>query len=89
MSCLHDADGGGEERGGRADDGDDAEREGRAVEEDVAARDHVDAGGDHGGRVDERGDRRRAFHRVGQPDVEGNLRGLAGGAEDQAAERWR
>ncbi len=70
-------------RGGRADDGDDAEREGRAVEERVAARDHVDAGGDHGGRVDERGDRRGAFHRVGQPDVERNLRGLAGGAEDQ------
>ena len=56
---------------------------GRAVEERVAARDHVDAGGDHGGGVDERGDGRGAFHRVGQPDVEGDLRGLAGGAEDE------
>ena len=26
---------------------------------------HVDAGGDHGGRVDQRGDRGRTFHRVG------------------------
>ena len=66
-----------------------SEREGRAVEEDVGAGDHVDAGGDHRGRVDERGDRRRAFHGVGQPDVERKLRALAGGAEEQAAARWR
>ena len=52
-------------------------------EERVAARDHVDAGRDHGGRVDERGDRRGAFHGVGEPDVERDLRGLAGGAEDE------
>ncbi len=56
---------------------------GAQVEEDVAARDHVDARRDHGGGVDERGDRRGAFHRVGQPDVERDLRGLAGGAEDE------
>ena len=60
-----------------------ASASGGAVEEDVAARDHVDAGGDHGGGVDEGGDRRGAFHRVGQPDVERDLRGFAGGAEDQ------
>ena len=67
---LDEADGGGEEGGGRADDGDHAEREGRVVKEDVVAGDHVDAGGDHGGGVDERGDGRGAFHGVGQPDVE-------------------
>ena len=49
----------------------------------MAARDHVDAGGDHGRGVDQRGDRRGAFHGVRQPDVERDLRGLAGGAEDQ------
>ena len=50
---------------------------------DVRARDHVDAGGDHGGGVDQCGDRRGAFHRVRQPDVERNLRGFAGGADHQ------
>ncbi len=48
-----------------------------------AAGDHVDAGGDHGGGVDERGDRRGAFHGVGEPDVERDLRGLAGGSDDE------
>ena len=81
---LDKADGGGKEGRGRADDGDDGEREGRAVEEEMSAGDHVDAGGDHGGGVDERGDGRGAFHGVGQPDVERKLRALAGGAEQQA-----
>ena len=49
----------------------------------VAARDHVDARRDHGGGVNERGDGRGAFHRVGEPDVERNLRGLAGGSENE------
>ena len=66
-----------------ADDGDDAEGEGGAIEEDVGAGDHVDAGGDHGGGVDEGGDGGGAFHGVGEPDVEGDLGGLAGSAEDQ------
>ena len=61
-----------------------AEREGRAVEEEMRAGDHVDAGGDHGGGVDERGDRRGAFHGVGQPDVERKLRAFAGSADQQA-----
>ena len=67
----------------RADDRDDDQRDRRAVEDRVRARDHVDAGGDHGGRVDQGGDRRGAFHGVRQPDVERDLRGFAGGAEDQ------
>ncbi len=81
---LGEADGGGEEGGGRADDGDDGERDGRAVKEQMGAGDHVDAGGDHGGGVDERGDGRGALHGVGQPDVERELRAFAGGAEQQA-----
>jgi len=47
-------------------------RAGRSI-----ARHEVDAGGDHRGGVDERGDGRRAGHRVRQPDVQGELRGLA------------
>ena len=86
---LDQGDGGGEEGSGCADDGDDAEREGRAVEEDMGAGDHVDAGGDHGGGVDERGDGRGAFHGVGQPDVERELRAFAGGAERAGRGRWR
>ena len=46
-------------------------------------RDHVDAGGHHRRRVDQRRDRRRAGHRVGQPDVQRDLRRLAGGADEQ------
>ncbi len=61
-----------------------SEREGRAVEEEVGPGDHVDAGGDHGGGVDERRDGRGAFHGVGEPDVERKLRALAGGADEQA-----
>ena len=48
------------------------------------ARHHEDAGGHHGRGVDQRGDRRRAFHRVGQPDVQRKLRRLAHGADEQA-----
>ncbi len=78
---LDEADGGGEESRGGADDGDHGEREGRAIKEEMRAGDHVDAGSDHGGGVDERGDGRGAFHGVGQPDVERKLRAFAGSAE--------
>ena len=60
-----------------------AKGEGRAIKEHVRAHDHVDAGGDHGGGMDQGGDRSGAFHGVRQPDVKGNLRGLAGSAEHQ------
>ena len=80
---LHHADAGGEDAGGGSDDGDDAESVGRAVEQRVATRNHVDAGRDHRRRVNESGDGCGAFHRVGEPDVEGNLRGLADRAEDE------
>ncbi len=46
-------------------------------EDRVAAGDHVDARGDHGGRVDEGGDRGGTGHGVGEPDVQGELRRLA------------
>ena len=49
-----------------------------------AAADEVDAGRDHRRGVDEGADRRRAFHRVGQPHVQRELRRLADAAEEDA-----
>ncbi len=46
--------------------------------------DQVDAGGDHRRRMDQCADRRRALHRVGEPGMERNLRGLRDGAAEQA-----
>ena len=43
----------------------------------------IDAGGDHRGGVDQRGDRRRAFHRVGKPGVQRHLRRFRGAADEQ------
>ena len=40
-------------------------------------------GGHHGRGVDQRGDRGRAFHRVGQPGLQRELAGLAARAEQQ------
>ena len=80
---LHHADGGREQGRGGADDCDHAQGERRAVKEHVRAHDHVDAGGHHGGGMDQGGDRCGAFHRVRQPDVKRNLRRLAGSAEHQ------
>ncbi len=57
--------------------------QGRHLEELVAARHHVHARRHHGGGVDERGDRRGAFHGVGQPGVERELGGLAAGAHEE------
>ncbi len=45
--------------------------------------DHVHTGGDHRGRVNQRADRRRALHRIGKPDVERDLGGLARGPHEQ------
>ncbi len=54
----------------------------------IDSRDEEDAGGDHGGGVDERADGGGAFHGVGQPDVERDLSGFAGcSAEDEDADR--
>ena len=43
----------------------------------------VDAGHDHGGGVEQRRDRRRAGHGVGQPGVQRELAGLADGGDEQ------
>ncbi|CNV33042.1 Uncharacterised protein [Salmonella enterica subsp. enterica serovar Bovismorbificans] len=36
----------------------------------MRACDQVDTGGNHGGGVDQRGDRRRTGHRVGKPGLQ-------------------
>src|SRR5687768_18519058 len=74
---LDEGDGGGEDGGNGADGGYDGEGRRSELVEAVGAGDHVDAGGDHGGGVDEGGYGGGAFHRVGQPDVQGHLGGLA------------
>ena len=80
---LREADRRREERRERADDGDRRSAPPATARTARAGGDEVDARGDHRGRVDERGDRRRAGHRVGQPDVERDLRALAGAAEEE------
>ena len=62
---LDQADGGGEKRRRDADDSDEIQRHGRVQEQRGTARDHVDAGGDHGGGVDQCADRGGAGHSVG------------------------
>ena len=51
---------------------------------------HVNAGRDHGGRVDHRADRSGALHRVRQPDLERELGALAHRArKEQQADETR
>ena len=80
---LHEGDRCREERSNRADDGNHRHRLGRHLIDEVAARDHVDAGGYHRSRMDESADRCRAFHSVGQPDVQRNLRRFPRGTHEQ------
>ena len=81
---LHDAEERHEERRDRADDRDERQRRLRPLEQRAHPRHHEDAGRDHRRRVDQRRDRRRAFHRVGQPHVQRHLRALAHRADEQA-----
>ena len=53
------------------------------LEQHRVAADHVDAGRDHRRGMDESRDGRRALHGVGQPDIQWNLRRLAGGADEE------
>ena len=63
----------------------------RKLEQRRQPRHHEHAGGHHGRGMDQRGDRRRAFHRVRQPGVQQELRRLAHRAHEQqqADERER
>ena len=83
MSFCDDRDRRREQRGDRADPRHDRARVVGDVEERVRAHDEEHAGGDHRRRVDERRDRGRALHRVGQPDVQRELRALAHRADEE------
>ncbi len=80
---LRQRDGRREQRRGRADPGDQHQGRGRQGEQKMQPRRHVDARRDHGSGMDQRAHRRRAGHRVGQPDEQRNLRRFSGGADEQ------
>ncbi len=84
---LREPDRGSEDRRPGADPGDERQRVGREHEERARPADEVDAGRHHRRRVDQRGDGRRARHRIGQPDVERELRALAARAEEEEEAR--
>ncbi len=80
---LHQRNAGGEKRRQAADDRHDLHGFRRQREQGVAARHHINAGGDHGCRMDQRGDRRGTFHGVRQPDIKRNLRRFTAGSNQQ------
>src|SRR5437867_3473562 len=52
-------------------------------EQNVRARNDVNASSDHGCGMNQRADWRRAFHGVGEPNVERKLRGFSGCAHEE------
>ena len=70
---LNEGDAGGKQCRNCADPGNHFAGVARGLEDREESCDEVHAGGDHGGRVDERGDRRRTFHRVRKPYVQREL----------------
>ena len=64
-------------------------RLGRVAEQHGVPANHVHARRHHRRRVNQRRDWRRTFHRVRQPDVQRNLCGFAGGADEQQQRRNR
>ena len=71
------------DRGQCADHRHDFERRGSKLVERVHPRDHVHARRHHCRRMDQRAHRRRAFHRVRQPNVQWNLRRLTRRADKE------
>src|SRR5882724_1010739 len=80
---LDEGHGGGKDCGCGSYDGHDVHGDRRKLVDGVHAHNHVDAGSDHGGGVNEGADGRGAFHGVGEPDVERDLGGLAHGADEK------
>ena len=80
---LQQADGGGEERCHRTDNSHHRRSVWRIFINHRTTANEENASGHHGRRVNKGGDRRRAFHGVGQPGVQHKLRRLAHGADEQ------
>ena len=76
-------DDGGKKSGSRADGSDEQTNVGDKLVDETISRHHVNAGRDHGRRVDERRDGSGSRHRVWQPNVQRNLRRLAHGSHKQ------
>ena len=80
---LRDGDERGKNRRRRANPDDDRERHGCAaglrsgLHQRINTRHQKNAGGNHCGRVNQRGNRRRPLHRIRQPDVQRKLTALA------------
>ena len=66
-----------------ADNGHHVQGRRRHREKEPQSRDHVDARGHHRRSVNQRAHRRRSRHGVRQPDMERDLRRLAGGADEE------
>ena len=84
---LHQPDRRREERRRRADEGDEGQRMRRPLQHRRHPADQEHARRHHRRGMDQRGDRRRALHRVRQPGVQEELRRLAHGADERAAPR--
>src|SRR5215471_3264412 len=80
---LHERHGGGENRSGGTDDGDNVQGERRKLIDRVHADNHVHPSGDHGGGVDQGAHRSRAFHGVREPDIERDLSRFAHRADEE------
>ena len=81
---LHQSNRGGEKCRDRADNRDDRHRLRRHLINEIASRDHIRTGRDHRRRVDQSANRRRPFHRIGQPGVKRNLCGFSGSSNEQS-----
>ena len=81
---LHERDEPGEKQRDPAEHRCQVEDRRRELEQDMGARDQIDAGRHHRRGVNESRDRRRALHRVGKPRVERELRGLGDGAAEES-----
>ena len=87
---LHEGEERGPERRDRRDHAHDREHERVGMDEDLEhPPDQVDARRHHRRGVDQGGDGRGAGHRIGQPDVQGELGGLADRAPEQQERRRR
>ena len=81
---LHERDETGNEKSDRAQDGREMLDVGSRLEDRMSSHEQIDAGRDHRRRVDERGHRGRALHRVRKPCVERDLRGLGDCSAEQS-----
>ena len=79
---LRQSDARGKNRREAADPGDEIHEKRRSRKDEIGARDEIDARDDHRRRMNQGGNGRRAFHRIGQPDVQWELAGFSDRADE-------